>query len=458
MSGSYGNLTVPPTMITFAVNHGQAKDVLSPELKKVGTSLYLLPVKQTEASVPDYTALKKDYTLIHEQIQKGNVLSAKTVTFGGVGVAVAKMAFGNGIAVEFAPDISLFGTNWASIVVEVQDGTPFHHGVYLGKTVAGDVCTLPNQETITLAELQSAFQAPLESVFPRKTATVGTVETLSYTGKPERKAMTSFPKPKVFIPVFPGTNCEYDTVHAFEKAGAVCETLVFRNGNANQIMETLEAYRKSIAEAQILMLAGGFSASDEPDGSAKFIATVLRNEGIAQEVMTLLQKREGLALGICNGFQALVKVGLLPYGEISSLKEGMPTLTFNEIGRHISCMSDTRVASCQSPWMAACQVGDIHSIAMSHGEGRFVAEASVLETMKAQGQIVTQYVDAQGNATLTSPMNPNGSVLAIEGITSPDGRILGKMGHSERYGANLYRNISGQLDQGIFQSGVNYFK
>lgn len=461
MSGSFGELKVPPTMITFAVSHESSEHILSPELKAVGNSLYLVPVTVDKDYLPDYGDLKAKYTMVYEEISKKNILSAKTVGFGGVWTTVAKMILGNGIAVDFTGTFP--ERNWGGILVEVQglehSATLEAMGcVLVGKTISGTASTLPTGETLSLEEMMSAYTSPLESVFPSKTARTGKVETISYDKRNNLKPKTSVAKPKVFIPIFPGTNCEYDTATAFETAGASCESLVFRNGSPQEITDSLAAFSKAIASAQILMLPGGFSASDQPDGSAKFITALLRSPSIKEEVSKLLEQRDGLILGICNGFQALVKVGLLPKGEICHLEEGMPTLTYNEIGRHISCMVETRVSSVQSPWLQHCAVGDTHSIAMSHGEGRFVAEEALVKHLLAQGQIATQYIDPQGNATMESPYNPNGSTLAIEGITSPDGRIFGKMGHSERYAKDLYQNITGNLYQPIFQGGVDYFK
>ncbi len=459
MSGSFGELTVPPTMITFAVSHESSEHILSPELKAVGNAVYLVPVKVDKDFIPDYEDLKAKYTMVYDE--KKNIVSAKTVGFGGVLTTLAKMILGNGISVEVSGTFP--ERNWGGILVEVKDSASIKAlealgCVLVGKTVSGTVTTLPTGETLSLEEMMSAYTNTLESVFPSKTASKATVETVSYDKRSSYKAKTSVAKPKVFIPVFPGTNCEYDTATAFETVGASCESLVFRNGSPQEITASLEAFSKAIASAQILMLPGGFSASDQPDGSAKFITALLRSPSIKEEVTKLLEKRDGLILGICNGFQALVKVGLLPKGEICPLEEGMPTLTYNEIGRHISCMVETRVASVQSPWLQHCSVGDIHSIAMSHGEGRFLAEEALVKHLLAQGQIATQYVDPQGSATMGSPYNPNGSTLAIEGITSPDGRIFGKMGHSERFAKDLYQNIKGNLYQPIFQGGVDYFK
>jgi phosphoribosylformylglycinamidine synthase len=314
---------------------------------------------------------------------------------------------------------------------------------------------------ISLQEAQEAWETPLESVFPTKTSErikLGDPEALSYKSRGQAKSKITVAKPRVFIPVFPGTNCEYDTKKRFEQAGAQTDVFVVKNFSPSAIEESIKIMGQKIEKAQIIMIPGGFSAGDEPDGSGKFIATVFRNPQIMEAVMELLKNRDGLMLGICNGFQALIKLGLVPYGEIRDIDENQPTLTFNQIGRHVSCMVNTRIASVLSPWLANVQVGDIHRIAVSHGEGRFVATKTEMKQLIVNGQIATQYVDEHGQPSYDIRFNPNGSHYAVEGITSPDGRVLGKMGHSERIGHNLYINIPDEKDQLLFEAGVNYFK
>ncbi len=460
MSGNFGDMKVPPTVITFAVNHESVDNIISPELKEAGNKLVLVSVKTDEEFVPDFVDLQEKYDAIYKAIVAKQVVAAKTVTFGGIGCAVTKMALGNSIGVNFTEEFNLVQPLVGDMVLEVKDLSALEGIEYkvLGNTAIEESITFANGEVATLAECMTAFTQPLESVFKSTIDGEGAVETISYTNGPIIKASKEIIKPKVFIPVFPGTNCEYDTKRAFEKAGAQGEVVVFNNLNEKAINESIDTFAKVINESQMIALPGGFSASDEPDGSAKFIATILRNPKIEEAVMDMLYQRDGLMVGICNGFQALVKLGLLPYGEMRQLEEGMPTLTFNNITRHISCMSKTRVASNLSPWMANANVGDEHMIAMSHGEGKFVADEATLKALIANGQIATQYVDNQGLATMNGVYNPNGSTNAIEGITSKDGRILGKMGHSERIGYGLYKNIIGETDQKIFQSGVEYFK
>lgn len=463
MSGNFGDKKVPPTVITFGVGYQECSHIISPEFKEFGHKLVFIPIKTKENHIPDYQDLKAKYATIYEEISQGNLVAAKTIGYGGIGVAVTKMALGNEIGVHFKENVPLFRENHGGILVEVLDPAPFVAlgCEIIGETLPFDHFVLPDGDIIGLPELKEAFEATLEPIFPTTwqiPKEQRQVETLSHPGTPSIKRSTALAKPRVFIPAFPGTNCELDTARAFQKAGADCEILVFRNGSPSAIQETIQAYAKALSQAQILAIPGGFSASDEPDGSAKFIATVFRNPRMKEAVQHLLDQQDGLILGICNGFQALIKLGLLPEGKITDLKPGMPTLTHNLIGRHVSCMVDTRVASCLSPWLSATKVGEVHAVAMSHGEGRFVAEGEALAQLVKNGQIATQYVDPQGLATLDGRYNPNGSTLAIEGLTSLDGRILGKMGHSERAGEGLYQNIQGNANQPIFAGGVNYYK
>ena len=408
--------------------------------------------------VPDLIAAKDVYDVIIKANQEGKILSAKTIGYGGLAEAAAKMAFGNGIGVNLNDRIDptfLFKPLYGSILVEsleiLEGSTPIGKTNDSSKIVCG-------RDAIAISDLIEVWEAPLRSVYPEKAETTGVVETLSFKTTPIVFKKEKHAKPQVFIPVFPGTNCEYDSAKAFENAGAKPVTTIFRNQSAQDISRSIDEMAAQIRASQMIMIPGGFSAGDQPNGSGKFIASVFRNPKMMDAVMDLLNNRDGLVLGICNGFQALIKLGLVPNGEICEITEEMPTLTFNTIGRHVSTIPMTRISSTLSPWLANTSVGDIHRMPMSHGEGRFVASDAVLKTLIENGQIATQYVDFEGVATLDGRFNPNGSVYAVEGITSQDGRVLGKMGHSERIGKNLYKNIPGNMDQQIFKAGVNYFK
>jgi len=472
MSGTFENLNVPPTLVAFAVDTINVDCVVSTEFKKVGSRAVLIPLERDENMLPDFEKLHENFTLVHHLAKSGKILAASTVKTGGIAEAVSKMCFGNGIGFEFSDtfistrDVSkLFAPDYGSIIIEMENGedleSVFGNVEYavLGNTCEQQVITVGNTK-IDLDEAVKSWQQPLEEIFPTKTEEVQHDPVQhSYSGeqiKTQRPGI-KIAKPRIFMPVFPGTNCEYDTAKAFERAGGIVDTLVVRNLNAKDIEQTIELMVKKIDNSQIIMIPGGFSGGDEPDGSGKFIATAFRNPYVKDAVMRLLKQRDGLMLGICNGFQALIKLGLVPYGEIRDLKEDSPTLTFNTIGRHVSCMVRTKVISTLSPWLWKVKTGDIHSIAVSHGEGRFVASREDIEVMARNGQIATQYVDMEGNATYDIRFNPNGSVDAIEGITSPDGRILGKMGHSERIGSNVAKNVPGEKDQKIFEAGVEYF-
>ena len=388
------------------------------------------------------------------------IYSAYTVKDGGILEAVYKMAFGNNVGVKLNEDLSLNDLtlkNYGNIIVEV-DGLAYDYARLIGDTVDESVITYSN-ETVSLDEAYKAHTSTLEEIFPTsKKALTDEVGVGNCTERGIIHASKVYDEVKVTIPVFPGTNCEYDSKRAFEKAGAKVELVLIRNKTAEDIKKSIDELEKAIRSSQIVMLPGGFSAGDEPEGSGKFIATVLRNAKLKAAIDDLLDNREGLMIGICNGFQALIKLGLLPDGHIKEMSEDDATLTFNTIGRHLSQMVDTRIASVKSPWMANVSVGDIHTIPISHGEGRFVAPKHVLDELFDNGQVITQYVDPSGNVTMESPYNPNGSMMAIEGIVSRDGRVLGKMGHSERQGNNRFKNIYGEMDQKIFEAGVKYFK
>ena len=464
MSGSFNDIDVPPTLCSFAVDVATLQDVVSPELKQPGNVLVKFDIEKDEYDLPVYSQLMSLYAAITELIHRKKIASAYAVGFGGICEAVSKMAFGNELGVTMNDSLSideLFAKDYGSIIVEM---TPedFAELKIAGKQI-GTVTEQPNfvagTTSIYMKEAYEAWTGRLEEVFPTRSGVEQKVlEDTLYDAKQVYTAQRKLAKPKVFIPVFPGTNCEYDTTKAFEQAGAEVETLVFKNMTESQIVESVNAFEKAIRESQILMFSGGFSAGDEPDGSAKFIASIFRNPKIMDAVHDLLQQRDGLALGICNGFQALIKLGLVPYGEIKPQTADAPTLTTNSIGRHISKSVYTKVVTNKSPWLMRAELGGVYAIPASHGEGRFVAPENVIRDLFANGQVATRYVDLQGNPTMDEEFNPNGSYAAIEGITSPDGRVLGKMAHSERIGEGVAVNIYGNQNQHIFESGVSYFK
>ena len=461
MSGSFENLDVPPTLVSFATAIGNTKNVISPEFKTAGSKVvWLYPEYQDKLELrPEPHSLKKLYKKVEELIASGKVKAAYTPGYGCAAEAVFKMCLGNrlGFALDAARDPeNLFHPAYGSFILEVDPELELDMGVTLG-TVTGIYALKMGGETIDLAALQEAWESKLEPVFPYRKAGA-TVDKISYEATERRAPAIGIAKPRVIIPVFPGTNCEYDTARAFARAGADPKVLVINNLSASAVAESCAALTQAIRESQIVMLPGGFSGGDEPDGSAKFITAFLRAPSVTEAVHELLQKRDGLMLGICNGFQALIKLGLVPYGEIRPITAECPTLTFNTINRHQSMLVNTRIASGKSPWLSRCSVDEVHTIAISHGEGRFVASDEVVKSLIENGQVATQYVDAAGQPTMDLRYNPNGSVLAIEGITSPDGRVLGKMGHTERSGDELYRNVPGNKYQPLFEGGVDYFK
>lgn len=458
MSGSFEQLDVPPTLVSFATAIGRADRVVSTEFKKPESSVVLLrPLIDPESGCPDFASLKANYKIAEQMVEQGIVASASSVGYGGLAEALFKMGLGNRIGFRMTADMTtsqMFAPMYGALVLEMVSDTPA--GELLGETTV-DYTLCCCGETLDMAQLQEIWEQKLEPVYPyRKSGPA--VEKLSTTIAAPAAPKVGVAKPKVVIPVFPGTNCEYDTARAFARAGADPEILVVRNLTPADVTASCEALVRAIGESQIVMLPGGFSGGDEPDGSAKFIASFFRNPAVTEAVRELLQKRDGLMLGICNGFQALIKLGLATTGDICPITEESPTLTFNTIGRHQSMLVRTRIASTGSPWLSQCAPGEEHTIAISHGEGRFVAPQSVLETLVKNGQVATQYVNLEGQPTMDQRFNPNGSVLAIEGITSPDGRVFGKMGHSERSGDYLYKNVFGDKYQPIFEGGVNYFK
>ena len=464
MSGTFNDIDVPPTLVSFAVDVAKVKDVITPELKKAGSKLVWLRAPKDSYDLPDYPALMEQYDKLHQDIQAGRVISAYALDRHGIAAAVSKMAFGNGMGVKIEHNLDprdFFAPAFGDIICEVPDGKVGELAITY--TVIGEVTdnakfTYGDTE-ITLKEALSTWEGTLENVF--KTA-AGTEDVKADDGSLYKAdsiyvCKHKVAKPRVFIPVFPGTNCEYDSTRAFERAGAEVDVKVFKNLTAEDIHDSVELFEKAIDQAQMIMFPGGFSAGDEPDGSAKFFATAFQNEKIKEAVMKLLNERDGLALGICNGFQALIKLGLVPYGEICGQKEDSPTLTYNTIGRHVSKMVYTKVVSNKSPWLQKAQLGGVYCNPASHGEGRFVANDEWLKKLKENGQIATEYVPVDETG-YEGEFNVNGSYMNIEGITSPDGRVLGKMAHSERRDNGVAINIYGQQDIQIFESGVEYFK
>lgn len=466
MSGTFHDIDVPPTLVSFAVDVANVNSVISPEFKGSGNKVICISLERDEFELPNFNMLKKNYRAIHNLINEGHVLSAHTVGYGGISEAVSKMAFGNMIGIEILEDFNserLFSPDYGSIILEIGKEVDLNSILSdINYTILGVTTTESNikygKMCIDLKVLIEKWSNTLEKVFPTKTKLQNKeVKNDLYKTDNIYICKNKVAKPKVFIPIFPGTNCEYDTKKAFINVGADVNTLVFKNLRPNHIEESIDSMEKFINNSQIVMIPGGFSAGDEPEGSGKFIATIFRNKKIKEAIANLLNDRDGLMLGICNGFQALIKLGLVPYGEIIELNEKSPTLTYNTIGRHISCMVNTKIMSNKSPWLSNVNVGDVQAIPVSHGEGRFVASKEVVDKLFENGQIATTYVDMKGNPTMDISYNPNGSVYAIEGITSPDGRILGKMGHSERIGTNVAKNIIGNQDQLLFKSGVEYF-
>ncbi len=464
MSGTFNDIDVPPTLVSFAVDVASYMNVVTPELKKAGNVLVKLDIEKDENDIPVYQNVLAMYDLLHQAILADKVESAYAVGFGGMIEAVSKMAFGNKLGVDIDTCITkreLVSKDYGSIILEVKPENINTLGIPVKKigTVNDSAAFTYGAVTVTMDEALAAWTKTLEKVFPTESGVEQKkIETGLFDAKTVYTAKNKVAKPKVFIPVFPGTNCEYDSAKAFERAGAEVETIVFRNMTAQGIRDSVDAFTKAISQSQIIMFPGGFSAGDEPDGSGKFIATAFRNAKIADEVMKLLQQRDGLALGICNGFQALIKLGLVPYGEIRPQTDDSPTLTINSIGRHQSKMVYTKVVTNKSPWLKEAELGGVYTIPISHGEGRFVASKEWCEKLFENGQVATQYVDMNGNPTMDEYYNVNGSYYAIEGITSPDGRVLGKMGHSERTGRAVAVNIYGDQNQKIFESGVDYFK
>ncbi|MCD8078241.1 MAG: phosphoribosylformylglycinamidine synthase [Lachnospiraceae bacterium] len=464
MSGSFNEIDVPPTLISFAVDMAKENDILTPELKQAGDQLVLFSIQRDAKGLPDYAQIRALYEAIHEDMQAGRITAAYEVERMGLAEAVAKMAFGNKLGVAIDPNFpagEFFAAGWGNIVAEVPTEDVEHlkaAGCVIGEVTAEPRLTY-GEAVIDLEEAIRTWSAPLEKVFPTHvTETKTPVESPLYDTKDITICNHKLAQPRVFIPAFPGTNCEVDSAQAMERAGARAVVKVMRNLTAEDIRFSVDEFAKEIAQAQIIFFPGGFSAGDEPDGSAKFFAATFRNAKIREEVEKLLNERDGLALGICNGFQALIKLGLVPEGKIVPQGTSSPTLTFNTIGRHISRMNYVKVVTNKSPWLQLADLGGVYCNPASHGEGRFVANDAWLEKLFANGQVATQYCDPEGNVSMDETWNSNGSFRAIEGITSPDGRVLGKMLHNERRGASLQKNIYGDQDMRIFEAGVRYFR
>ena len=460
MSGSFENIDVPPTLVSFAVTTDNLEKVITPEFKKAGSKVVLLKAKKTADGLIDTNDLIENFKLIEKLNENKQILSCYTLTYGGVAEAVMKMAFGNGVGFKFN-DLALsdiFGYNYGGFVIELESGAELEKATVIGYTTDDNAITY-GQQKVELTALLGEYEDKLESVFKCNDveSSKGEIPELSYKANEWISSPTKFAKPRVLVPVFPGTNCEYDTKKAFSRAGAEVEIFVIKN--LVDVKESVDEFAKKIKNSQIIFIPGGFSGGDEPDGSGKFITAFFRNKAIKENVTELLDQRKGLIGGICNGFQALIKLGLVPYGKITDqVTEDMPTLTFNTIARHQSMLVRTRIASNKSPWLMNTEVGEVYTVPISHGEGRFIAPDAVIKELINNGQIATQYVDMAGNPTYDVRFNPNNSTFAIEGITSPDGRVFGKMGHSERTGNGLYKNVVGEYDIKMFASAVKYFK
>lgn len=459
MSGSYNDLDVPPTLVSFCVGTVDTGKVVSNEFKKIGSKVYILKAKYTKDFVPDFENLKENYELVHKLIEEGKAISVATIGQYGIANTISKMCFGNKIGFEFEDEKCLFKPRYGSFIIEAKEELNIDKLELLGNTISEKEIRISKNEILALEELIKLWEEPLEKVFPTKTAkTENKVENIISDKKCSITSKIKIAKPRVFIPIFPGTNCEYDLTKAFEDAGAIVSTSVFRNLKPEHIEESIEEFERQINEAQIIMLPGGFSAGDEPDGSGKFIASVFRNAKLTDAIHKHLNEQDGLMLGICNGFQALIKLGLLPYGKIMDMDDTMPTLTFNDIARHQSKLVNTKVVSKLSPWFNKVDLDEEFIIPISHGEGKFVATEDVMKELIKNGQVATQYVNLEGKASMDIAFNPNGSVYAVEGITSKDGRILGKMGHSERsYREDVLKNVPGNKNQRLFESGVEYY-
>lgn len=458
MSGSYNELDVPPTLVSFCIGDVNTTKVVSNEFKKANSKVYVLKTKMGKENIIDFDDLKENFELVHKLINDGKVLSSSTIKNGGIADVITKSCIGNKIGFKFSNTDDLFTPLYGSFVLEAAEDIDNAKLELLGTTTSEKTIVVNENVVLDLEELIKLWEEPLEKVFPTRVEQKGEARNILSQKTPTITRKLPITRPHVFIPVFPGTNCEYDSAKAFEDAGARVSTVVFKNLKPQDIQDSIELFAKEIEKAQIIMFPGGFSAGDEPDGSGKFISSIFRNPKLKDLIHKHLYEKDGLMLGICNGFQALVKLGLLPYGEIREMDDTMPTLTFNTISRHQSKMVNTKVVSKMSPWFSEVELGEEFTVPISHGEGRFIVSKELEEELIANGQIATQYVDFDGNATYDIDFNPNGSIDAIEGITSPDGRILGKMGHSERCYRDILKNMPGKKDQKIFEAGVNYYR
>ena len=463
MSGSYNELDVPPTLVSFCVGTVDTNKVVTNEFKNVNSEVMLLKTKMTDELLPDFEDLKENYEMINKLIKDEKIVAISTIKQGGIADAITKMAIGNKIGFKFDEKVNtqeLFNPAYGSFIIELKSGVKeVEKASKLGETIKEENIVISKEVSLNLDELIKLWEEPLEKVFPTKAESKYTeIKNIASDKVCNIVAHEKFARPRVYIPTFPGTNCEYDSAKAFSDAGGIVSTTIFKNLKPEHIEESINKMVKEIENAQIIMIPGGFSAGDEPDGSGKFISAVFRNQKLKEAIHKHLNERDGLMLGICNGFQALIKLGLVPYGKITEMDDTMPTLTFNTIARHSSCFVNTKVVSKLSPWFNKVNLGDTFAVPVSHGEGRFVASKEVLEELIKNGQVATQYVDLNGNATYDIRYNPNNSLYGIEGITSPDGRVLGKMGHSERAYKDFVKNIPGNKDQRIFESGVEYFK
>lgn len=458
MSGSFENINVPPTLVSFAISTAKTKNIISPEFKKSKNKVYLIKPKYDKNGLPETKSLLSIFYKINNLMINKKILSCYTLTYGGIAEAVYKMCIGNGFGFEYNSKISLknlFKYNYGGFIIESEENID---EIYLGKIIS-EKYILYKKEKIDLKKLSLIYENKLEKIYSCNIKTYKKpIKNFSYETKNRIVSKIKIAKPKVIIPVFPGTNCEYESAKAFEYAGAKAKIMVINNLSSDDIKKSVDNFSKELKTSQIIFIPGGFSGGDEPDGSGKFITAFFRNHIIKEDTTKLLDKRGGLILGICNGFQALIKLGLVPFGKIIETDENCPTLTFNEISRHQSKIVRTRIASNKSPWLSYMNVGDIVSVPISHGEGRFIASEELIKKLSENGQIVTQYVDFEGNASNDIRFNPNGSIYAIEGITSPDGRVFGKMGHSERIGKGLYKNVLGNYDIKMFKSAIEYFK
>ncbi len=460
MSGSFEDIDVPPTLVSFAVTTEKLDKITSPEFKSADHKVVLITPKYTKDNLPDVSSLKEVYDTVYNLVSTGKAAAVYTPTYGGVAEAVMKMCFGNSFGFKFDDAITLdeiFGYSYGSFVVELTDDS-----ICVGKTlgVTTENCAISYAgEKVCREKLYEDYESKLESVFPTRAKEADKeIPAYSYKATSYKTSLNKVARPKVLIPVFPGTNCEFDSAKAFTRAGAETEIFVVNNLTKEGIANSVSEFAEKVKQSQIIFIPGGFSGGDEPDGSGKFITAFFRNGAVKEEVNKMLKVRDGLMCGICNGFQAIIKLGLVPFGEITDVDENCPTLTFNTIGRHQSRLVRTRIASNKSPWLSACEVGDVYTVPISHGEGRFLASDDVIATLAENGQIATQYCDLEGNPTSNILFNPNNSCAAIEGITSPDGHVFGKMGHSERIGNGLYKNVEGNFDLKMFESAVRYFK